>query len=190
MRRAVLDAARATAAESGWDAVSLNTVAVRAQVSRPSVYKEFHSRHGLAEALAQEDAASFLAEVAAVLESPAASPGASLAASVDRVLDMARANPLVASIVHAAGNGTDGLLPYLTSRPEPVVGTARRLLANWFRARFPDSSAAACGAAADVTVRLTISLILLPSPGADPAPGRTVAAAALGALGHEDSARI
>ncbi|MFD0427254.1 helix-turn-helix domain-containing protein [Streptomyces zhihengii] len=70
----MLDAARATAAESGWDAVSLNTVAVRAQVSRPSVYKEFHSRHGLAEALAQEEAASFLAEIAAVLESPAASP--------------------------------------------------------------------------------------------------------------------
>lgn len=182
MRRSVLDAARATAAESGWDAVSLSAVAARAGVSRPSVYKEFTNRQGLAEALAQEEAAAFLADVAAVLGRPAPSAEAALAASVDRVLHLARVNPLVSSVVRSAGHGTDGLLPYLTSRPEPVTGSAGRLLADWFLERSPLSTPAACRLAADVTVRLTISLVLLPHAHPDVPPGDMVAAAAFGAL--------
>ncbi|MFI9823542.1 helix-turn-helix domain-containing protein [Streptomyces sp. NPDC052013] len=51
MRDDVLDAARAMAAERGWDSVSLSQVASRAEVSRPTVYKEFGSRGGLSQAL-------------------------------------------------------------------------------------------------------------------------------------------
>ncbi|MFE5524437.1 TetR/AcrR family transcriptional regulator, partial [Streptomyces virginiae] len=67
MRQRVLDAAGDLTCEAGWDQVSLSAVAARAEVSRPSVYKEFGNRAGLGRALVVRETQQFLAGVADAL---------------------------------------------------------------------------------------------------------------------------
>lgn len=162
MRDDVLDAARAMAAEKGWDSVSLSQVAARAEVSRPSVYKEFGSRGGLSQALAHREAARFLTGVDDALGQPAPTSADALAAAILYALREARENVLVASVIKAARKGTDSLLPYLTARSEPVVTQARLLVRSWCQTHYPQFDAVRTDQAADVIVRLTLSHIVLP----------------------------
>ncbi|MER7575856.1 TetR/AcrR family transcriptional regulator [Streptomyces sp. NPDC126514] len=183
MRDDVLDAARAMAAEKGWDLVSLSEVASRAEVSRPTVYKEFGSRDGLTQALVHREAERFLVGVDQVLRQPA--PGASdaLAAAIRYTLQEARDNALVASVVKAARNGTDSLLPYLTARSEPVVTGARLLVRSWCQTHYQQFDAVRTDQAAEVIVRLTLSHIVLPPPEQTlRESAEVIAAAALGVL--------
>lgn len=60
-RRHVLDAARALCAERGFDGTSVEAIAQRASVARPSVYEQFGSRQELMAATV-EDAADLLSE--------------------------------------------------------------------------------------------------------------------------------
>ncbi|MFE0404628.1 TetR family transcriptional regulator [Streptomyces nigra] len=188
MRDDVLDAARAMAAEKGWDSVSLSQVAARAEVSRPTVYKEFGSRGGLSRALVHREAERFLAGVDHALRQPAPTASKALAAAVLHALQEARDNVLVASVVKAARAGTDSLLPYLTARSEPVVTGARLMVRAWCQAHFQQFDEARTDQAADVIVRLTLSHIVLPPP--DHAPresAEVITAAAIGVLNRETS---
>jgi AcrR family transcriptional regulator len=183
MRDDVLDAARAMAAEKGWDLVSLSEVASRAEVSRPTVYKEFGSRDGLTRALVHREAEHFLVGVDQVLHQPA--PGASdaLAAAIRYALQEARDNVLVASVVKAARSGTDSLLPYLTARSEPVVTGARLLVRSWCQAHYQQFDTVRTDQAADVIVRLALSHIVLPPPDQTlRESAEVITAAALGVL--------
>ncbi len=164
MRDDVLDAARTMAAEKGWDSVSLSQVAARAEVSRPTVYKEFGSRGGLTQALVHREAERFLLGVDRALQQPAPTAADALAAAVLYALREARDNALVASVVKAARDGTDSLLPYLTARSEPVVTGARLMVRGWCETRFQQFDVARTDQAADVIVRLTLSHVVLPPP--------------------------
>ncbi|MFJ4692418.1 TetR/AcrR family transcriptional regulator [Streptomyces sp. NPDC088766] len=185
MREDVLNAARVMAVEKGWDAVSLAEVAARAEVSRPSIYKAFGNREGLSLALVHREAERFLHGVDRALRQPAGDPPEILAAAVLFALREAAQNPLIAAAVRAAREGTDSLLPYLTTRSDPVVTGAQRLVRSWCRARFPHIDAARADQAADVTVRLALSHIVLPpGTGTLGEAAEVITAAALGALGR------
>ena len=164
MRDDVLGAARAMAAEKGWDSVSLSQVAARAEVSRPTVYKEFGSRSGLSRALVHREAERFLTGVDHALRQSAPTASDALAAAVLYALQEARENVLVASVIKAARDGTDSLLPYLTVRSEPVVTGARLMVRAWYQTHFQQVDTARTDQAADVIVRLTLSHIVLPPP--------------------------
>ncbi|MEV8596343.1 TetR family transcriptional regulator [Streptomyces sp. NPDC052012] len=164
MRDDVLDAARAMAAERGWDSVSLSQVASRAEVSRPTVYKEFGSRGGLSQALVRREAERFLGGVDRALRQPAPSAPDALTTAILYALREARENVLVASVVKAARAGTDSLLPYLTARSEPVVAGARLLVRSWCQTHYRQFDTVRTDQAADVVVRLTLSHIVLPPP--------------------------
>ncbi|MFI9152508.1 TetR family transcriptional regulator [Streptomyces sp. NPDC053367] len=164
MRDDVLDAARAMAADKGWDSVSLSQVAARAEVSRPTVYKEFGSRGGLSQALVHREAERFLLGVDRALRQPAPTASDALASAILYALEEARGNALVASVVNAARGGTDSLLPYLTARSEPVVTGARLMVRGWCQSHFRQFDEARTDQAADVIVRLTLSYIVLPPP--------------------------
>lgn len=185
MREDVLNAARVMAAEKGWDAVSLSEVAARAQVSRPSIYKAFGSREGLSLALVHREAGRFLHGVERALRQPAGDPAEILAAAVLFALREAARNTLIAAAVGVAREGTDSLLPYLTTRSDPVVAEAQRLVRSWCRDRFPHADAVRADRAADVTVRLTLSHIVLPpGTGTLGEAAEVITAAALGVLGR------
>ncbi|MEU0005745.1 TetR family transcriptional regulator [Streptomyces sp. NPDC006314] len=168
MRQRVLDAARDLACASGWDQVSLSAVAAAAEVSRPSVYKEFGNRAGLGRALVVRETREFLESVAQALYPGLPDTRASLETAVFFVLTEAHRNPLVRAVVMAAREGSDSLLPYLTARADPIFDAAQGLLRAWLTERFPGRDEDLIEMAADITVRMTISHLLL--PGADPRP--------------------
>lgn len=169
MRERVLSEARALAAEGGWDKVRVADLAVRAEVSRPSIYKEFGDRAGIGRALVQRETEAFLLGLAVVLEEHQDDPRSALEAAVAHVLAEAGDNPFIHAVLAATRGGTDALLPFLTSRPEPVYSSAWRLLAGWLSAMVPDVEEGRRAEAADLAVRLTLSHVLLPAP----APGAT-----------------
>ncbi|MFC8273427.1 TetR family transcriptional regulator [Streptomyces sp. NPDC057271] len=164
----MLDAARDLTCASGWDQVSLSAVAAAAEVSRPSVYKEFGNRAGLGRALVLRETREFLEGVARTLYPGLPDAGASLEAAVFFVLTEAHQNPLIRAVVMAARRGSDSLLPYLTARADPIFDAAQSMLRAWLAERFPGRDKDLIDLAADITVRMTISHLLL--PGGDPRP--------------------
>lgn len=162
MRVRVLDAARDLTCDAGWDQVSLSAVAAHAQISRPTVYREFGNRAGLGRALVVRETREFLAEVAHALGPAGRDTRSSLASAIHFVLTEAEDNPLIRAVVEAARQGSDSLLPYLTARADPVFEGGQDLLRAWLADRFPRLPAEDIEIAADVTVRMTISHLVLP----------------------------
>ncbi|MBN3932104.1 hypothetical protein IQ279_21175 [Streptomyces verrucosisporus] len=98
------------------------------------------------------------------------------------MLAEAGATPFIGAVLTAVRGGTDALLPFLTSRPDPVFTSAWRLLAGWLGEVVPEVPEERRVEAADLVVRLLVSHMLLPSfPTAD-VPG-TVSRAACAVLG-------
>lgn len=172
MREKVLDEARALAASNGWDRVSLSEAAARAEVSRPAVYKEFGSRGGLGEALVRRETTRFLLGIAEALGAPGRPTAEAIEDAVAFALSEAEGNPLIQGVVLAARRGSDGLLPFLTARPEPVFGDAEQLISAWLAERFPGHPPELLDQATDLVVRMTISHIVLPGPEPELTPGR------------------
>ncbi|MCX4918903.1 TetR/AcrR family transcriptional regulator [Streptomyces sp. NBC_00687] len=166
MRERVLDAARDLACSAGWDQVSLSAIATAADVSRPSVYKEFGNRAGLGRALVLRETRAFLESVAHSLYPGLPDTRASLEIAIAFVLTEAQRNPLIEAVIVAARQGSDSLLPYLTARADPIFDAAQDLLRAWFAERCPQVGSNSIEIAADITVRMTISHLLLPD--ADP----------------------
>ncbi|MET8099220.1 TetR family transcriptional regulator [Streptomyces sp. NPDC005236] len=158
------------AAEDGWNRVRVADLALRADVSRPSIYKEFGDRAGIGRALVEHETDEFLVGLAAVLDSHQGRLAQALEAAVAHALEQAAVNPFVGAVLTATRGGTDALLPFLTSRPEPVFSSTRRLLCVWLAATVPHTDDDSRTAAADLAVRLTLSHQLLPAhdPGATP----------------------
>ncbi|MFE9740315.1 TetR family transcriptional regulator [Streptomyces sp. NPDC006477] len=188
MRASVLDAAHDLTCEAGWDEVSLAAVAARAQVSRPSVYKEFGSRAGLGRALVIRETRQFLAGVADTLHPGLPDSQACLEAAIRYVLEEAHAQPLIRAVIAAARHGSDSLLPYLTARADPIFDAGQYLVREWLGTRYPEQHTENLEMAADIIVRMTISHLILPA--AEPqVTARRLATAALRPLGSSVPAR-
>ncbi|MCX5583255.1 TetR family transcriptional regulator [Streptomyces erythrochromogenes] len=163
MRQRVLDAARDLTCEAGWDQVSLLAVAVRAEVSRPSVYKEFGNRAGLGRALVVRETQQFLAGVADALYPGVPDSHACLRVAILYVLQEADNQPLIRAVITAARKGSDSLLPYLTARADPIFDAGQTLVQGWLATRYPHQHTESVQMAADVIVRMTISHLILPT---------------------------
>ncbi|MEU7121937.1 TetR/AcrR family transcriptional regulator [Streptomyces zaomyceticus] len=163
MRVRVLDAARDLTCEAGWDRVSLSAVAARAEVSRPSVYKEFGNRAGLGRALVIRETQQFLTGVADTFYPGLPDTHACLESAVLYVLSEADNQPLIRAVITAARQGSDSLLPYLTARADPIFDAGQRLVQSWLASRYPQQDAETLEMAADVIVRMTISHLILPA---------------------------
>ncbi|MFJ6940588.1 TetR family transcriptional regulator [Streptomyces sp. NPDC101132] len=177
MRQRVLNAARDLTCEAGWDQVSLVAVAARAEVSRPSVYKEFGNRAGLGRALVVREAQEFLAGVADALYPGVPDSHACLRAAIVYVLQEADRQPLVRAVITAARKGSDSLLPYLTARADPIFNAGQTLVQNWLSTRYPEQHTDSVHMAADVIVRMTISHLILPADEQDLTAERLATAA-------------
>ncbi|MFD5518817.1 TetR/AcrR family transcriptional regulator [Streptomyces sp. NPDC127066] len=127
MREQVLTVAGELASAHGWDRVRVADVADRADVSRPTIYKEFGDRAGIGRALVQRETDHFLLGVAKVLEQPGGDVAVCLRAAVSHSLAESSSTPLTSAVLDAARNNTEALLPYLASRPDPIFDSARSL---------------------------------------------------------------
>ena len=171
-RNAIVEAARAQTVACGWDGVRMGAVAEAAGVSRQTVYNEFGTKAGLAEALARREVDRFVGDVRTALGEHGADVRTAAYAAIRRTLAAAADNPLVKAILTSARGGSDELLPYLTTRSELVLTESTAALLEWAGCHLPDADPAALAFAADSVVRLVVSHIVLPRAPVDETAGK------------------
>ena len=160
-RDALLDAAFDAIVAGGWAQARMADVAAAAGVSRQTLYNEFGSKDGLAQALTLREVERFIDGTEAALEEAhAAGPVAAITACVAHTLREASGTPLLKATV---SDDSNGLLPFLTTRGQPVVGAARESVRNYLLEHWPALPVADIDAVTDTVVRLTISYIVLPA---------------------------
>ena len=160
LRTTLLDAVASQLREKPWAAVTMADVARAAGVSRQTLYNEFGSRHDLAQAFVLREVDGFLAMVEEAVEPHREDPTAALAAAFEAFLAAASENPLVRAIV--SGEGSDDLLPLVTTQGQPVLARATERLGVFLAEGWPEMEAGEAGLLAEATVRLAISYAALP----------------------------
>jgi AcrR family transcriptional regulator len=176
IRKALLDAAYDVAVTTGWQRARMADVAAAAGVSRQTLYDQFGGRDGLAQALALRETQWFLGGVERAMDGHTDDVGAAVEAAAGWALRAARDNPLVRSILMEDGDA--GLLPYMTTRAEPLLAAAKARLVAYVTAHWPELDAALVDEAGEVVVRLALSYIVLPGPSTRQAARRVAAVAA------------
>ena len=119
IRDALLDAAYDVAVTTGWQRARMADVATAAGVSRQTLYDQFGGREGLALHLALRETARFVDGVERAMDRRPDDVLAAVEAAAAYALTAARDNPLIRSILTEDGDA--GLLPYLTTRAEPML---------------------------------------------------------------------
>jgi AcrR family transcriptional regulator len=161
LRNTLLDAMGEQLKTRRWAQVTMADVASAAGVSRQTLYNEFGSRQEFTQAFVLREVDRFLAAceqaIAAHLDDP---PGA-VAAAFEVFLAAAAENTMVRTIV--SGEGSQELLPLVTTHGEPVLERATERLTGFFLDGFPVVSATDARLLAEVVVRLAISYAALPS---------------------------
>jgi AcrR family transcriptional regulator len=147
IRESLLDAAYDLAVTTGWQRARMVDVAAAAGVSRQTLYDQFGGRDGLARALALREAQRFLDGVERAMDAHPDDVTHAIEAAATFALTAARDNPLIRAIL--TENGDAGLLPYLTTRAEPLLAAAKHRLDL-------DEEVS------EVVVRLALSYIVLP----------------------------
>jgi AcrR family transcriptional regulator len=158
-RAALLDAAAGAALAGDWARTRMADVARAAGVSRQTLYYEFGSKDGLAEALALREAERYMQGAEAAREGHEGSPAEAIGASTAWTLTAAAANPLLKAVLT---DDAGGLLPYLTTRAEAVVAASTERCAAYLSGSWPHLPAGEVRLAAEVVTRLTISHLVLP----------------------------
>ncbi len=156
----LLDAA-ADAVLSGvaWDKVRMADIATAAGVSRQTLYYEFGSRDGLAQALALREAARYMEGADAAMTGHEGSPGEAVGAATEYTLSTAAGNPLLKAVLT---DDTGSLLPFLTTRSEALLSATREHCAAYLCAHWPDLPVEHVRFVADAVNRLTLSHLVLP----------------------------
>jgi AcrR family transcriptional regulator len=172
IRDALLDAAYDVAVTTGWQRARMADVAAAAGVSRQTLYDQFGGREGVALHLALRETARFVDGVERAMDRHPDDVHAAVEEAAAYALATARDNPLIRSILTEDGDA--GLLPYMTTRAEPLLTAARERLVAYFAEHWPEIGTAPATEAAEVVVRLALSYIVLPPHG----PGDAPAAAA------------
>ncbi|MER5964971.1 TetR family transcriptional regulator [Streptomyces sp. NPDC002057] len=162
LREQVLDAAHRLVAADGWGGLRMTAVARTAGISRQTLYNEFGSKEAIGNALVQRELEGFLVGIQRELDAHRGELEAAAAAGVGYTLQQTVDNPLVKSVLVAARGGEDDLLAYLTTRPEPVFGTAMAMLDAYATEAWPDVDEESRGLAVETVVRLTVSHIVQP----------------------------
>jgi AcrR family transcriptional regulator len=162
-RDIIVDAARALTVATGWEGVRMGAVAHAAGVSRQTVYNEFGSKAGLAEALARREVDRFVGAVRTILHAHGDDVHAAAHATISHTLTEAAGDPLIKAVLTSSRGGSDDLLPYLTTRSDLVLTEATDALLEWADTVLPGADRAAVAFATDSVVRLVISHIVLPT---------------------------
>lgn len=161
VREALLDAAYDAAIGTGWAQARMADVARAAGVSRQTLYAEFGTKEGLAQALALREAARFVDGAEAVLTGHEGSPSEAVAASTEWTLRIAREDPLLKAVL--TDDGSDGLLPFLTTRSDTLLRAVTDRNIAYLSSHWPDLPHDDIAFVADTLVRLTVSHIVSPA---------------------------
>jgi len=161
LRQTFFDAARDQLAERPWSDITMADIAAAAGVSRQTLYKEFGNRHEFGLALILHEGERFLAEVEAAVLAHTDDPRAAIGAALELFLRSAGEDPLVRIML--SDDGTQGLLPFVTTEGRPVVLWATTRLSAVIEQGWPQAGKADVALLAESLVRLAISYITTPS---------------------------
>ena len=160
LREGLLDAAARLIIERGFRRVRMQDVANAVGVSRQTVYNEFGDKWGLAQALTLRENERYLDGVDAAL-SDHADLYSAVTAAVSYTLRTAADDPLKKA--RLTGEGSEDLLPLMTTHAEPVLFTARERIVSHAVRQWPDLDRAEVTELADAVIRLTMSHVMLPT---------------------------
>ncbi|WP_436493502.1 TetR family transcriptional regulator [Actinokineospora sp. HUAS TT18] len=164
LRDTLLSAAGDLLRERPWPELTMAEVAKAAGVSRQTLYKEFLSRQGFAQAYILREADRFLRDVEAAVAEHVENPRAALAAALEVFLVGAEDEPLIKAIV--AGDDSDGLLELVTNHAGPILSMATDRLSLYLARTWPSADPAALRTVAELLVRLAVSYAASPSKSA------------------------
>ena len=158
-RELLLDAAYDAALAGDWERVRMADVAARAGVSRQTLYYEFGSKDGLAQALAVREAERWSDGALEATRGHDGTPVEAMTAATVWTLEEAERNPLLKAVLT---DDAGGLIPFLTTRSEQLQALAREHLEEHVRSHWPEIEPSLLHLVADTVVRLTFSHLLLP----------------------------
>ncbi len=165
--RLITSASQLTSSE-GWSAVTMARLADAVGVSRQTVYNEIGGKPALAEAMVLHELSLFLAGVDEQFEQNDDLVEAIRGAARD-VLEMARTNPLLRSILSASHGAGSDLLPLLTTQSEMLLETATGVIRAHLERHDLPLEPKQLDVGIEMVVRLVLSHVMQPSQ----APART-----------------
>ncbi|MFD1813438.1 TetR/AcrR family transcriptional regulator [Rhodococcus gannanensis] len=169
LRDSVLGAMRELLAGKDWSEITMTDVATAAGVSRQTVYNEFGSRQGLAQAYGLSLADVFVDTVDAAVYAHVGRAHDALVAGFTGFFERAAADPLVQSLL--GGAVKPDLLRLITTDGAVLIDHAAARLAETFRRSWVQASEANAVVLGRGIARLAISYIAMP-----PEPDRDVPA--------------
>lgn len=159
-RDRLLRHAERMAAELPWHEVTMAKLAGAAGVSRQTVYNEFGTKQGLAQAVGLTVAGRLLVEFQrAARDEDGLEPA--LRDGLLAAFEMADDSPLVRAVL--TGRSGDGLLTVVTTDASGILDLAGTTIGAAVRARWADLDPDDVDLAVDAAIRLFVSHLLQPS---------------------------
>ncbi|MDV6013745.1 TetR family transcriptional regulator [Haloechinothrix sp. LS1_15] len=163
LRDRLLNAARDVVITSGWSRLRMAEIASQVGVSRQTVYNEFGNKTGLGEALALREAETFLSGIAERLEKHSDDLNGAIQSAVEFTLSEAAENPLLKAVLTATPGGAGQMLPFLTTRSEPILTAANEVLLGHLETYWPqlELTAQQRQILVESVVRLVVSHVMM-----------------------------
>ncbi|AHH21089.1 putative transcriptional regulator, TetR family [Nocardia nova SH22a] len=161
LRTSVLDAVRELLVERDWGKITLGDVAAQAGVSRQTLYNEFGSRTGLAQAYALRLADQLVDHVGAAIDDNVGDARSAFREGLANFILDSAADPLVQSLV--VGEAKLDLLRLITLDAGPLIEHAAQRLAAAFERSWVGASSSQADVLAHALVRIAISYIPTPA---------------------------
>ena len=164
LRDTILDGMRAELLGKDWSAITLTDVARAAGVSRQSIYNEFGSRHGLAQAYALRLADRLVDEIDGAINGNVGDVHGAFLSGFRAFFANSAADPLVISLL--SGKAKTDLLQIITTDSGPIITHCSARLTEAIMGSWVGSTASDAGVLARAIVRLALSYVSMP-PEAD-----------------------
>lgn len=161
LRQTLFGAARDQLQQRPWSEITMSDIAGVAGVSRQTLYKEFGNRNEFGLALVIHEAERFLGEVEEAVLAHTDDPRAAIKAALETFLRTAGEDPLMRILL--SDDGTEGLLPFVTTQGVPVVQWATARLGAVIEQGWPQAPKDDVRLLSEALVRLAISYITTPS---------------------------
>lgn len=164
LRDTVLDAMREELLAKDWSAITLTDVARTAGVSRQTIYNEFGSRQGLAQAYAMRLADRLVGAVSGAIETNLGDVYTAFLQGFRAFFSESAADPLVISLL--SGEAKPDLLQLITTDSGPIITHCSARLTESFISSWVGTTEEDAGVLARAIVRLAMSYVSMP-PEAD-----------------------
>ncbi|WP_290853442.1 TetR family transcriptional regulator [Gordonia sp. (in: high G+C Gram-positive bacteria)] len=166
LRATLLDGMRNLLREKDWARVTMADVARQAGVSRQTVYNEFSSRAGLAQAYALRLADEFCGEIVAAVAAHEDDVEGALRAGFTGFLASAADDPLIQSLL--SGEAKPDLLKLITTDAAPLIASASAQLEVLLVESWIAIDQELAGRIARMIARMALSYVAMPpDPDAD-----------------------